>query len=168
MTYNYCALDFETTGLDTTRDEVIEYGAVLFNDVETGPELASLCKPTRAIPTDATMVNHITDDMVADATPFTEHLDGLLAFIGDRTVVCHNAPFDMGFLKRYCRIYGKEPPRQVMDTCELSRRCFRHLPSHSLRSLASFLRIPQVGAHRALADARVTAQVMIQLLEVMG
>lgn len=166
--YGYCALDFETTGLDATKCEVIEYGAVLFNENEIGLELASLCRPNGSIPSDASMVSGITDAMVKPHQPFSEHLDKLLAFIGDRVVVCHNAPFDMAFLNRYCRLYGKQPPMQIMDTLELSRRCFRHLPSHSLKSVAAFLRVPQPNAHRALADAQVTAKVMMQLLDVLG
>ncbi len=164
----YVALDFETTGLEAALCEVIEYGAVQFDSLELGLELASLCAPHRPIPSQASLVNGITDAMVAGYPPFEQHLDLLLDFIGDRIVVCHNAPFDMSFLNRYCRLHGKQAPVQVMDTLQLARRCLRHLPSHSLKSVAAFLKIPQHNAHRALDDARVTAQVMIELLELMA
>ena len=163
--YEYCALDFETTGLQAAGCDVIEYGAVQYGRDGLGPTLDSLCRPHRSIPSEATMVNGITDKMVAQYPCFEDQLEQLLTFIGDRTVVCHNAPFDMSFLNRYCRTAQRQPPGPVLDTLSISRRLIRQLPGYSLKTVAHFLKVPQPSAHRALADALVTAQIHRKLMD---
>jgi DNA polymerase III epsilon subunit family exonuclease len=163
--FEYCALDFETTGLHAASSDVIEYGLVLYNADGLGPTLDSLCKPHRSIPTGATKVNGITDKMTVKFPYFEDQLDDLLSFIGDRTVVCHNTPFDMSFLNRYCRQAGKTAPCLTLDTLTMSRRTIRRLPSHSLGSVAHFLRIEQSSAHRALSDAMTVARIHMKLIE---
>src|ERR1700712_1758168 len=69
--YTGIVLDVETTGPDTSRDEVIELGMVKFSFTDTGT-LAGLCEtfsafqqPGRPIPAEITEITGITDAMVA-------------------------------------------------------------------------------------------------------
>ncbi len=161
----YCVLDFETTGLDPERDEVVEYAVVRVDESGLGLHLASLCRPERPIPLAATRVHNITDRMVRYAEPFSEHLPALLSFLGDDVFVAHNVPFDLGFLRAYCRRMGLAYEPKTLCTLQRARKLFPFLPSRSLDSVAAHLNIRNPGAHRALDDARTTAQVLVKMLE---
>jgi DNA polymerase III epsilon subunit family exonuclease len=168
----YCVIDFETTGLSPHGSDVIEYAAVRVEDDGEGGLAVSevftdLCAPKKAyISQKITQITGITPDMVAGKPPFEEHLQGLLDFIGDDTVVAHNIEFDMGFLRRYCRNAGLPVPVKTSCTIKLARRYCR-LPSYKLESVAKAMGVNDGGYHRALADAYTTARVLMELLEML-
>jgi DNA polymerase-3 subunit epsilon len=98
-------IDLETTGLDTTSDEVIELGLVKFayladdrlaHVVDT---LGAFNEPSKPIPSEVTELTGITTAMVAghriDPNAVTE-------FISDaKIVIAHNAAFDRPIAGRY-------------------------------------------------------------------
>ena len=50
-------------------------------------------------------------------------------------------------------------------TMRLSRRIYPYLPGHSLAELARSLSLPTAGkAHRALPDAELTAELLLQIM----
>lgn len=62
---DYVVFDFETTGLDTKKDDVIEIGAIkIINGEYTVEHINMLLDPKRPIPPAVSAINHITDDMV--------------------------------------------------------------------------------------------------------
>jgi DNA polymerase III subunit epsilon len=99
-------LDVETTGLDHTRDEIIELGMVKFEYLPNGritrvtDTFTSFNEPSISIPAEITQLTGITDEMVKG-----HRLDQDLvnAFAADAVVViAHNAGFDRKFAERYC------------------------------------------------------------------
>jgi DNA polymerase III subunit epsilon len=95
-------LDVETTGLDTSSDEIIELGMVKFTYLPSGEivrvidTFSSLNEPTKQIPPEATKLHGITDAMVAG------HKIAVDLFASDAVVViAHNAGFDRRFAERY-------------------------------------------------------------------
>ena len=166
----YCVIDFETTGLSPHSCDVIEYAAVRVEDdgaggLTVGEVFTELCAPKRGyISPRITQITGITPDMAEGLPPFEQHLHNFLAFIGQDTIVAHNIPFDMGFLRRYCGDAGVPPPSQTLCTLALSRRLCR-LQSHRLEAVAQALGVEGAGYHRALADAYTTARVLMALLE---
>jgi DNA polymerase III epsilon subunit family exonuclease len=165
----YCVIDFETTGLSHQKDDIIEYAAVKVEDdgaggLTIGESLTELCAPKQTyISARITQINGITPEMVAGELPFEERLREFLDFIGNDTVVAHNIPFDMGFLRRYCGGAGLKPPPKTICTLQLSRRICR-LKSHKLESVAKALGVDDTSCHRALEDAKTTARVLMELL----
>src|SRR5207244_2698851 len=100
----YVVFDFETTGLSPWGgDEVVEIGAmkVFGNDVDETKMFHTLVNPRRIISADATRVNGITNEMVADAPPMDQVLPLFLDFVGSAYLVAQNAKFDMSFLMKY-------------------------------------------------------------------
>lgn len=75
--------DLETTGTDITKDRVIEVDAVKINPDYTTDEFYSKVNPERHIPDEASGVNNICDDDVADAPKFAEIVDKLNDFFGN-------------------------------------------------------------------------------------
>jgi DNA polymerase III epsilon subunit family exonuclease len=161
-------LDFETTGLDPMKDEVVEFALVRVRDGEIGLHLASLCRPRGEIPYGAYRVHKIGKSMTLGYPYFEEFLPDVISFIGEDTVVCHNTPFDMGFLNAYCARAGRDfhPPTQ--DTLAMARRLFPRLSSRSLGTVAAHLGIDAGEAHRALADATVTAKLYLVMSEMLN
>ncbi len=89
-----------------------------------------------------------------------------LAFAGDDALVAHNARFDLGFLDREVeRLTGRRVAAPVVDTVWLARRLLGdRLRRVSLASLAHFLGVPTEPCHRALPDARATAEILVVLI----
>ncbi len=97
-------LDTETTGFDPrTGDRLIEVGCIEIEDLlPTGRTFHRFVNPERLIPPDAIKVHGITDDKVRDAPKFAEIVHDLMDFIGDATVIAHNAQFDRNFIDHEC------------------------------------------------------------------
>ena len=119
----------------------------------------------KPIPSAASAVNHITDDMVAFAPMFDSVLQQFLAFIGDDVLAGHNINrFDMKFLYRDCeRYFGQTLTNDYIDTLKLARLCLPELSHHRLGDLAQYYGISTAGAHRALNDCRMNQQVFEKL-----
>lgn len=97
-------VDTETTGLDHTRDEVIEIGMVAFSYNEDGlvgdviDTYNALREPMVPITAEITRLTGITPDMVKG---HTIDLDAVEAFIQPaHLVIAHNARFDRPFCER--------------------------------------------------------------------
>lgn len=165
---NFTSLDFETTGLSPGGAEVVEFAAVRVRAGELDLNLSSLCRPLNGIGFDAMRIHGITNGMVADKPTFAELLPTLLGFLGDDVIVCHNAPFDMAFLQKYCRAAGVTYNPEIRDTLKMARGLLPRLPSKSLQPVADYLGVGAEGYHRALADATVTAKVYLKLHELAG
>ena len=104
-------IDTETTGLlkaDAAdinfQPYIIElYAVKLTPDYEYVAEIDSMIKPPVPIPEEVVRITNITDEMVANAPPFISLYDSLIElFLGEREVIGHNCPFDMGIL--YCEL----------------------------------------------------------------
>ena len=155
----FLALDFETTGLDSGAERVVELGAIRFALGPEGPEeeasIASLVNPGMPIPPRAVSIHGITDEEVAGAPSFGEVAPSLLALSAGATIVAHNAGFDLSFLRAELGRFGlTRPPTETADTLALSRRAFPDRPSYRLGALAAALGIDAGSSHRALDDAR--------------
>src|SRR5262245_36725506 len=98
MAQTFVALDLETTGLDATRDAIIEIGAIKFKGERVEGEFSTLINPGRDIPSFITQLTGITTAMVANAPRISQMLSKLEDFVGDAPVVGHNIKFDLSFL----------------------------------------------------------------------
>ena len=79
---DYVLFDLETTGTSCIYDEVIEISAVKVRSGKVVEEFSQLVNPKRPIPYAASMVNHISDEMVANEPDFGQVLPEFLTFAG--------------------------------------------------------------------------------------
>jgi DNA polymerase III epsilon subunit-like protein len=157
----YAVVDVETTGLDSARDAVVEVACLRVEDGKITRQFASLVDPGRAIPERASAVHGIFDSDVRGAPSLAEVRGTLCALAAGATVVAHNARFDLGFLPFLAG-------RPVICTMRLAMHVLE-APSYRNEALRRQLdvRLPcdPGPAHRAYADAAVTAAVLARLLE---
>ena len=160
-------VDVETTGWAPEQAEITEIGAVRLSGSQLTGEFASLVRPAGPIPADITALTGITDAMVRRAPLAGPALRAFLAFAGDCVLVAHNAPFDVGFLTAACAATGiRWPSVAVLDTAVLARLLLTadEVPDCRLATLADHFAARTAPCHRALPDAKATADVLAGLL----
>lgn len=160
-TPDYVLFDLETTGISCHSDDVVEISAVRVRGGKIVDSFSTLVNPGRPIPYGASQVNHITDDMVADAPTMEEVLPEFLKFVGEDVLVGHNiARFDLRFIHRDCQTrYRQVPGNDYIDTLTFARLRLPGLRSYALTALAEHYGLSTFGAHRALKDCQINQQV---------
>lgn len=167
---DFVVFDLETTGAKAPPCRVIEIGAFRVRGGQIVEQFHSLVNPKMPIPTFVAALTGINDEMVKTAPVFSDVLDGFLKFIGDSVLVAHNAGFDMGFLNHEISLVHGE--YRIVNPClctvQLSRRLLPHIENHKLKTLAEHYSVPLVNHHRASDDAKATAEIFINLLEMLS
>lgn len=159
-------LDFETTGLSPAAgDRITEVAALRIVNGEIAERFVSLVNCNVRISSFITQLTGITQAMVNAAPPASEVVPELLRFIGSDALSAHNASFDAKFLLAESRLLGLAPQHEhLICSLKLSRRIFPGLRSYQLGALASGLGIRfRSAAHRAEADAEVSAQLLLHI-----
>lgn len=166
----YIAFDVETTGLSPKEDRIIEVGAVLFEYGEIVDTYSTLVNPNVKIPSEATAVNHITNDMVKKAPSEDNVYLDLIEFLGDalnsQTIICaHNAKFDMNFLSETLMRLGYNGSISYIDTLSLARKAEKGLHNYKQDTIANYFGIYNQQAHRAVFDAETCGKILWKLLQ---
>lgn len=162
-------LDTETTGLDpNTGDRIVEIGCLeLINHVPTGVTLHHYINPERDMPDGAFAVHGLSAEFLSGYPTFAELADEIVAFLGDSTLVIHNASFDMKFINSELKRLERAPipMEQALDTVALARRKY---PGAQVSLDALCRRFEISNAHRtlhgALLDADLLASVYLELI----
>ena len=146
-------LDTETTGLDYTRERIIEFAAVRLENGKIKDEYQTLINPQQHIRKSSMAIHGITQEMVEDAPTEEEVLPKILEFIGDYPIVAHNAIFDFSFLNEAKkRIMGEELKNPRIDTQVMFKEIAPDLESHGLEALTNRFNVELNNHHRAMAD----------------
>ena len=160
--------DTETTGFDPSDGhKIIEIGAVeLDNHLPTGRTYHQYINPERDVPLEAVNVHGLTEEFLKDYPLFSEVVDGFLEFVGDATLVAHNATFDMNFIN-YQLKHGGFPvlKNKVIDTLVMARTKFPGAPA-TLDALCRRYEIDNSNRtlHGALLDSELLAEVYLELI----
>ena len=156
-------VDVETTGWSAASDSIVEIACVTLDGGAITDTWSSLVQPGRPVPAEVTRVHGITDAMLAPAPlpaavakPFRDRLGGA-------TIAIHNADFDLPFLEALLRRNGSDPLyNPVIDTLGLARGLYGP-GGNSLEELTRRHGIAHASVHRALGDARATAELLLAL-----
>ncbi|MGE5641966.1 MAG: exonuclease domain-containing protein [Byssovorax cruenta] len=159
--HTFAYLDVETTGLSPWfGDRICEIAVIRCVDDEVMDQYVSLLNPKRPISPGAARVNGLKDSDLKDSPCFEEIADDVMALLKDAVIVCHNVPFDLGFLSSELgRINKHLPTVLTLDTLEIARAYF-DFDSNSLQSIAHWLDIDVAREHRALDDVLTTREVL--------
>ena len=164
-------LDTETTGLHAGA-EIVELSVI---DRDGQPVLDTLIRPEQPIPAALTRIHGIDNAMVASAPRWPDVHEQLLALIEDRLLVIYNAEFDLRMLNQVStqhRLPWPAVQERVGTQTRLANTTVVHCAmleysrfygSHRWQSLSKACEqqgIAVTGAHRALADCRMTLGVV--------
>lgn len=160
----YVVYDFETTGVDPSKDEIIEIGALKVVNGVFSEVFSTLVKPKRPIPPEASKVNRITDDMVANCYSIEQVIRDFYLFCKDCQMVGYNNKlFDALFLEKAGKLVGLNFNNTQIDAFVLAKDKLKGLRNYKLATVSKYLEVNLVDAHRALNDVIATAEVFIKL-----
>jgi len=167
----FVIFDVETTGLSPVDgDRIVEIAAVKIKGAVVVDKFYSLVNPKRSMPSHATMVNNITEEMLVDAPVAADVLPPMINFIGGACVAGHNVRFDLNFLCYELALIGRRLNDQTpaVDTLKMARDLLPYLSNHKLAYLARSLGVVVDQTHRAMADVEITVAVFLRLMEMAG
>ena len=165
--------DLETTGLPKAegadldlQPRITEFGAIKLNEsLEEVEVLEFLVNPGIPLDPKITKITGLTDENLKDEKPFVARLDEVVNFfLGEKTLVAHNLPFDKTVLKFELERLDKVtsfpwPPNQVC-TVEVGEEIW-----NKKRKLGDIYKEvtgkEHKGAHRAIADVRALIDVIM-------
>ncbi|MEJ2322527.1 MAG: exonuclease domain-containing protein [Gammaproteobacteria bacterium] len=122
------SMDFETTGLDTRKDDILSIGYVEISHgaIELGTAVHIYLQAQQDIPEASAVIHRITDDMAADeGKPLREIMTDLLAYLKGKVILAHHANIERTFLQKHCF---------ELWTARLHRQCAQAPPEAVSRS----------------------------------
>mgnify|MGYP001415452497 CR=1 FL=1 len=165
----YVVLDTETTGLDPDNGhKIIEIGCIeIINRKITDNTFHKYINPLREIDIEASKIHGLTASNLSDKPIFNDIYNDFVKYISDSPLIIHNAPFDIGFLKKEFQYLERKSDfiqNEIIDSLKLARKispgkkntldalCDRYSVDNSDRNL-----------HGALLDARLLAHVYLKI-----
>lgn len=165
----YIVLDTETTGLDPDDGhKIIEIGCIeILNRNITNNTFHKYINPNREIDVEASKIHGLTNSFLKDKPTFEEIYLELREYISNSPIIIHNAPFDIGFLKKEHSTTTESDDflnNEIIDSLKLARKispgkkntldalCERYSIDNSDRTL-----------HGALLDAKLLAFVYLKM-----
>ena len=178
--------DFETSGLNVYKEDVIEIGAKC---VETGKVYNSLvipmilAKAKQGLPSKITEITGITNDLLKKDgkktlqafLEFFNFLQDIYEQYNEITLVAHNGlSFDDLFLRRMLRYVQGEGHTEFdemfeniiyIDSLMLSRYIHPTRRYHSMKDLCGLYNVTNESAHRAMGDVNALVEIWSHLIK---
>ena len=123
----YVVLDTETTGLDPDDGhKIIEIGCIeILNRSVTNNTFHKYINPNREIDIEASKIHGLTYNKLKDKPLFEEVYEEFSDYISDSPIIIHNAPFDIGFLKKEYSDLSKTVnffDNEIIDSLKMARK----------------------------------------------
>jgi DNA polymerase-3 subunit epsilon len=162
-------LDTETTGLSVREGHrIVEIGCIELNNLfPTSKKFHCYLNPERKVSEKALEVHGYTDEFLSSKKKFNEIVDDFLSFIENKTLIIHNAEFDLSHLNNELKLLGKNSIKNiVIDTLSLARDKFPG-SSISLDALCKRYKIDNSkrAQHTALIDCELLSKVYVNLTD---
>ncbi|AOT07008.1 3'-5' exonuclease [Pseudoalteromonas luteoviolacea] len=163
-------VDLELTGLNANLHEIVSVAWVEINYGQIALQKAQYKINKDVQKLEQSPIYHgISEPEIAEKG---EHLGAILSVLArlldTKTLVCHNAPLDWGFLQKYFIQYGiSTKPTFMIDTLKLEKkrllRAQEVIREDQLTLPACRARygLPAYQNHNALSDALATAELLL-------
>ena len=161
----YIVVDLETTGLNPNDGcEIIEIGITEIKDSKIVKNYSRLIKPKKQIPEFITGITTITNEMVENEESIETVLPRFRTYIGDKTIIAHNAKFDLKFLNFYLDELNLERINNYICTLEMLKASKSYKGKNKkLETACAYYNIVNKNAHRANSDTLATAQLFLKI-----
>ena len=160
--------DVESTGTDTTRDDIIQIAAIRLNErCEIAGKFNAYVRPNRSVG-DSYYIHHISDELLRrEGRDPKEALADFLRFADGAVIVGHNVSYDLRILRSELRRLSMDSPDDIAyyDTLDIFRRFYPNLPNHKLSYLSSRFTPDTQSSHDAFDDIVATAAILRYALD---
>lgn len=171
-------IDTETGGLDPTKHSLLSIAALVYHDGAIEDEFYTLVNEGNVVADEAALkINGLTLDEIEREGQSVGQVVGALENMLDKhgmhkgvTIVAHNAPFDVGFIKRLYQLAGRDYSKRfsyralctvtAASILDLAGRIELPGGSASLDNLNKYFNLQldrSSGTHDALDDVRACA-----------
>ena len=176
---SYVFIDTELTGFNERTDSIVSIGAIKMTDgrIELGNTFYSLVKPKSKSKMNgkSILIHTITPTEVSGEKEITAVLSEFLKFCGQEVLIGHCVSIDLGFINKAMKqTLGFPLANPILDTFTLYSWLWEKWSSEpefslhpqrvDLYEIAKAFGIPFTGAHNAVMDAFITAQVFQHFL----
>lgn len=161
------SFDIETTGLDPKRARCIEIAAIRIQlgKVNQSETFTSFVDPGISIPESSISIHGISNEHVKGAPSFRDAIKEFSNWAGPRIFLGYGSDFDLAVMhNEHQRFNLLWTPCRTLDLFPLIPLLNLGVSNYGLETVAEKLGIDISDRHRALADARMTAEVFIELL----
>ena len=179
---NLAFIDLETTGLNPTRQEIIEIGCVVVKqvprpgrgaeleiiselDLKVKPEHLELAEP------EALQINGYNDADWLFAASLEQAMKVLIEKTDGAIMISHNITFDWAFLQHAfakTKLTNKMSPVRL-DLMSMAFAKLYHqeeIQRFNLKALADYFGLKNEQAHTAMSDIKTTIEIYKKLLEI--
>ena len=130
----FIAIDLETTGLDHSKDEIIEIALVLFVEGKPTQKLTYVLHAEQPLRPFISQLTGITQEEITRAPRFAEVIKEVSALIKDQWLVAYNSDFDRQFLEKAFQKEEKTvPTNQWLDALLAARTAWPRLEKSQTR-----------------------------------
>lgn len=176
----FVVIDTELTGLDERNDSIVSLGAVRMHGgrIDIGERFSRIVNPRASMSEKSMVIHEILPSDVKHMPAIDDVLDAFLSFCGQAVVIGHCVDIDITFLNKELMRHGRRAlTNMAVDTTAvfswLRRRladvpCFVMTGRPRLYELARCFDISNEGAHNALSDAFITAQVFQRMMPLLA
>lgn len=154
----YVVVDIETTGCNHFKDDIIEIGAIRYDNGNEVGRLSLLLKTSHCLSAAITQLTGITNEMLdKDGVNPEEAIKALCDFCKDDIVMGHNfTTFDSKFLNdAYNKYLNISFENDFVDTLYLAKEIYPDMKNRTLKDLSEMFKIDYSKAHRAVEDCEI-------------
>ncbi|MGD2005016.1 MAG: 3'-5' exonuclease [Flavobacteriaceae bacterium] len=166
LTRPLCFFDLETTGIDISKDRIVEMAAIKLNPDGSKEERLWLVNPEQPIPPEASAVHGITDDKVAHEPTFKERSAEIYAFIQNCDLAGFNSDrFDIPLLVEELLRAEIDFDFKNVKSVDV-QNIFHKMEQRTLSAALKFYCDKNLEeAHSALADTQATFEVLMAQID---
>ncbi len=165
---NVVVFDVESTGLDTTTDEIIQIAAIrLRADGSIKSEFMRYLKPTKSVGRSVN-IHKLTDDFLSEnGQDAVKVFADFVKFAENAVLVGHNVNYDLNILTSQMSRLSMTPLhyQNYYDTLDIFRRFYPRLDNHKLATLGEFCNVTHKSTHDAYDDICATAEILNYAVE---
>ena len=160
------ALDTETTGFSNS-DKIVEVACIEIVDGKIGSSFHRYVNPIIGIPERAFNVHGLSKEFLNNKPEFKSVADDFLEFIGDSTLIIHNASYDLRMINNELRLIDYPAlNNEVICTLNSAKKSMNELlESKSLDALCDYFEIDRTKriTHGALVDTELLADLFLTM-----
>ena len=161
-----CVFDLETTGLNISKDRIVQIAILKIHPSGKKEELNLLINPEMNISESNSAIHGVTNEMVKDAPSFKEAGNEIIKFIGDSDLAGYNSnKFDVPVLAEEFLRVDIDFDLSTKDCVDI-QNIFHKMEQRTLVAAYKFYCSKELtNAHDAMADTIATWEVFEKQLE---